>query len=155
MPTFRLSAFAIIFVAIRDIKSGEQLFNAYCDTEQSAAGRKAQLEPYGIAQCACAPCVNATPETDNFRETFRARVQEYDLKGGNVAWAKLPALPAGILDELLEFQRLVVQEGFDIHDNYWLMFMPTLARAYRMAGRRSEAMAIMQKLKRWQNAGSA
>jgi len=144
----------MIFVAVRHIKSGEQLFSSYCGGgEQSAAERKAELEPYGFTQCTCAPCVNATPETDTFRKTFQARVEKYDLNGGNVAWAKLRALPAGTLDELLAFQRLVVQEGFDIHDKYWLMFMPTLALAYRMAGRLSEARAVMQQLRRWRTSG--
>jgi len=48
---FKLSAFAMVFLATRDIKSGEQLFYSYCAVDQSASGRKADLAPYGIALC--------------------------------------------------------------------------------------------------------
>ena len=77
---FKLSAFAMVFMASRDIKAGEQLFFSYCDPEQPASKRRADLAPYGIAQCICSSCVNATPETDDIRTTYHARVAEYERR---------------------------------------------------------------------------
>jgi hypothetical protein len=76
---FKLSAFAMIFYATRDIKAGEQLFYSYCAINQSASERKAELAPYGIT-CACASCVHATPETDALRKTFYAHTRNIKRK---------------------------------------------------------------------------
>jgi hypothetical protein len=87
---FKLSAFAIIFYATRDIKAGEQLFYSYCGINQSASERKVELALYGIT-CACASCVHATPETDALRKTFYARIQEY--KTQSLTWNDFPGFP--------------------------------------------------------------
>ena len=146
---FNLSAFAMIFFVIRDVKAGEQLFYSYCGLEKSASERKAELAPYGITQCICAACVNATPETDAFRKTFRARIQEYSRQSS--IWPRLPKFPVEILDDLLRFQRAAVEEGLETDNKYWLVFLPTLMTAYQMAGRNNgpEATLVIQEMARW------
>jgi len=106
----------MVFLATGDIKSGEQLFYSYCDLEQSASDHRAELAPYGITQCICASCINATPETDALRQNFSARVKEYRRK--SIIWERLPVangwnVPVQTLDELLRYQKAVVKEGLD------------------------------------------
>ena len=141
---FKLSAFAMVFMASRDIKAGEQLFYSYCSSEQSASKRKTELAPYGIAQCICSSCVNATPETDAIRETYSAQLKEY--KRQSLTWERLGKVPAGTIDELLRYQRAVVKEGFDTEDDYWVYFLPVLMKAYRVSGKTRESTRLLQKL---------
>jgi hypothetical protein len=141
----------MIFMASRDIKSGDQLFYSYCGVEQSASERKAELAPYGIAQCICASCIDATAETDALRKTFSARTKEYRAK--SMIWQRLPIssswnLPVQTLDELLKYQKAVVKEGFDTNTMYWIEFVPALGAAYHWAGRHLEA-ELLQELMRW------
>jgi hypothetical protein len=139
----------MVFFAARDIKAGEQLFYSYCSTGQSAANRKAELAPYGITQCICSSCINATPETDTIRETYRSRLQEY--KRQSMIWDRsgLGSVPAGTIDELLRYQRAVLKEGLDAETNYWHVFVPVLATAYQRSGKTREAVEVVQKLMRW------
>jgi len=137
----------MVFKATRDIKAGEQLFYSYCSLTQSAAERKEELAPYGIAQCICAACVNATPETDTLRMTFNARSMEY--KRQSKIWAERGRLPVGTLGELLRLQRAVVNEGFETHDSYLEAFIPALAIAFQVAGMPREAQEVVQKLFKW------
>jgi len=149
---FNLPAFAMVFMACRDIKAGEQIFYAYCGILQSAADRKAELAPYGIEQCICASCVNATPETDTLRKTFSARVKEY--KSQSVTWERLPKgrkLPAETLDELLRYQKAVVKEGLDVHDDYYTEFLPALSTAFRKSGKPTEEMVAIREFMKWSN----
>ena len=137
----------MVFFAARDIKAGEQLFYSYCSIEKSASQRKAELAPYGITQCICAACVNATPETDALRKTFNERVQEYRRQ--RMIWQQLPRFPVEILDELLEFQRAVIAEGLDTDHIYWLNFLTTLTTAYEMVDRNDEASSVVEEMMRW------
>ena len=142
----------MVFMATRDIKSGEQLFYSYCGLDQSVANRKAELAPYGIAQCTCASCVNATPETDAIRQTFSVRVKEY--KDKSKVWDRLPTtsgrnVPVQTVDELLKYQKAVVKEGLDTHIDYWLDFIPALATAYRWAGRHREGGKVLEGMMRY------
>jgi len=149
---FKLPAFAMIFMASRDIKAGEQIFYSYCGIQQSAADRKTELAPYGIGQCICTACVNATPETDTLRKTFSARVKEY--KSQSVTWERLPKgrkLPAETLDELLKYRKAVVKEGLDTNDNYWTEFIPALTTAFRKSGKPTEEMVVIREFMRWAN----
>lgn len=149
---FKLSAFAMVFMASRDIKAGEQIFYSYCGIQQSASERKAELAPYDIAQCICASCVNATPETDALRKTFSARVRGY--KSQSVTWERLPngqKLSVETLNEMLRYQKAVVKEGLQINDIYWTDFVPALATAFRKAGKPSEEMAVIREFMRWSN----
>jgi len=149
---FKHSAFAMVFMASRDIKSGEQLFYSYCGLEQSASDRKAELAPYGITQCICAACANATPETDPIRKTFTARVKEYNKQ--SMIWERLPTangwnLPLQTVDDLLKYQKALVKEGLHTHNNYWIEFIGALGTAYRWAGMDSEASQLAREMKRW------
>jgi len=146
---FHLSAFAMVFFAIRDVKAGVQLFYSYCSREHSASERKAVLAPYGITQCICAACVNATPETDALRQTFYARVQEYYMQRDS--WPLLPKFPVEILNGLLRYRRALVKEGLDTVKIYWSVFLPTLITAYRMADRTNEpeAQLVVQEMMKW------
>lgn len=149
---FKISAFSMVFMASRDIKAEEQLFFSYCGIHKSASDRKAELEPYGITQCICAACINATPETDTLRKTFSARVQAY--KSQSLTWEQLPKgrkLPAETLDEMLRFQKAVVKEGLDVNDDYWTDFIPSLATAFRKAGKPSEEMMVIREFMKWGN----
>ena len=149
---FKLSAFAMVFMASRDIKAGEQIFYSYCGMQQSASDRKVELAPYDIAQCICTSCINATPETDALRKTFSARVKEY--KSQSVTWERLPKgrkLPVETLDEMLRYQKAVVKEGLNITDNYWTEFTPALATAFRKAGKPTEEMEVIREFMKWSN----
>ena len=146
---FKLSAFAMIFMALRDIKAGEQLFYSYCGLHQSAADREAELAPYGIGQCVCSSCVNATSETDNIRKTFPARVTQY--KRNSVIWERLGKVPPGTLDEMLSYQSAVLQEGLDTDVNYWAYFMPALIIAYQRSGKPHASIKLIQDAFRWHN----
>ena len=53
-----------------------------------------------------------------------------------------------ILDDLLRYQRAVVKEGLDIDFDYCLEFLPALVRAYQLADRPNERMAIREVVKR-------
>jgi len=149
---FNLPAFAMVFLASRDIKAGEQILYSYCGIQQSAADRKAELAPYGIEQCICTACVNATPETDTLRKTFSARVKEY--KSRSVTWERLPKgqkLPAETLDELLRYQKAVVKEGLDIDPDYCTEFLPALSTAFRKSGKPTEEMVVIREFLKWSN----
>jgi hypothetical protein len=61
---FNIRSFSMVFMAGRDIKVGEQIFYSRCPKATSFAERKLALAPYGITNCTCASCANATPETD-------------------------------------------------------------------------------------------
>lgn len=140
----------MIFFAIRDVKAGEQLFYLYCSPEKSASERMAVLAPgYGITQCICAACVNATPETDALRQTFHARIQKYNTQCDS--WVLLPKFPAEVLDDLLRYRRALIKEGLDTDNTYWSEFLPTLIIAYRMTGRNNEpeAKLVFQEMMRW------
>jgi hypothetical protein len=146
---FEVSAFAMIFLSLRDIKAGEQLFYPYCGLHQSAADRKAELALYGIAQCICSPCVNATSETDNIRKTFLARVTQYKTK--SVIWERLRKVPPGTLDEMLTYQSAVQKEGLDTDVHYWGYFLPALITAYQCSGRSQAAKQLTQDMLRGHN----
>ena len=136
-------------MASRDIKAGEQLFFSYCDPEQPASKRRADLAPYGIAQCICSSCVNATPETDDIRTTYHARVAEYERR--SLKWKRPGSVPAGTLQELVRYQRAVVEEGFDTEIHYWGQFLPVLIKAYKLSGNTCEAKRLFRMLLRWKN----
>ena len=145
---FKPSSFSVVFFALRDIKSGEQLFHSYCAPEQPSSDRKAALAPYGIA-CVCASCINATPETDTIRQTFLARIKEYRRQ--SKTWEQLPIspgwnVPVQNLDKLLKYQKALVKEGLDAHPDYWAEFIPALAMAYRWAGRRREMEKVIREM---------
>jgi disulfide oxidoreductase YuzD len=136
----------MVFMALWDIRAGEQHFYSYCDTEQSASKCKAaELTPYGIAQCICSSCVNATLETDTIRETYSAQLKEY--KQQSLTWER-GKVPAGTIDELLRYQRAMVKEGFDTEVDYWAYFLLVLIKAYQRSGKTHESTRLVQELLR-------
>jgi len=146
---FKLSAFAMVFMASQDIKAGEQLFLSYCDPEQPASKRGADLAPYGIAQCICCSCVNATPETNNIRTTYRARVAKYERQSLNRN--RPGSVPAGTLQQLVGYQRAVAEEAFEAEMHYWEHFLPALIKAYKWSGNTCKAKRLLRRLLGWKD----
>ena len=72
-----------------------------------------------------------------------------------MTWTRRPNTNGGLnvpmqnLDELLRYQKAVVEEGLDTHVDYWLEFILALMMAYRWAGRRREADKLLQEAMRW------
>ncbi|RDB28336.1 SET domain-containing protein 5 [Hypsizygus marmoreus] len=62
---FDLASFSSSMCAIREIKTGEQIFIAYCDTGASTAARQRELKPYGF-ECSCRRCTD--PESDGLHQ---------------------------------------------------------------------------------------
>ena len=136
-------------MALQDIKVSRQLFYSYCGLHQSTTDHKAELAPYGITQCVCSLCVNATPETDNICKTFPAHVMQY--KKNSVIWERLSKVPPGTLDEMLSYQSMVMWEGLDMDVNYWAHFMPALIIAYQQSGKPHMLIKLIQDMLRWHN----
>ena len=124
-------------MASRDIKSGEQLFYNYCDVLTTAAERKLSLARYGITNCTCASCTNATPETDALHKTFNARVREYF--SCTAVWNSTGDSPdVSTLNEMFEFQKAVIKEGLHTRLDYWEYFMVALIVACKLAKMNAE-----------------
>ncbi|KDR74749.1 hypothetical protein GALMADRAFT_141092 [Galerina marginata CBS 339.88] len=112
---FSLPSFSFQFTARRDITTGEQLFFAYCALNQSVARRQAELAPYGIV-CECTSCANATPETDKFREEYEQRLK--DCIREVVQLIAAPHVTENALDPVLQFRKMLIQEGLHIGGAY-------------------------------------
>ncbi len=104
--TFKHSSFSLQFWAIRDIKAGEQLSYPYCGLGKSASERQAELEPYSFV-CKCSACVNATPESDDFRKTFKTKIALLPNSFGRDPDS------TSLLESLLKFEREMIREGLD------------------------------------------
>jgi hypothetical protein len=145
---FNIRSFSAVFMASRDIKSGEQLFYTYCNLLTTAAERKLSLAPYGITNCTCASCTNATPETDALRTNFHTRVREYLSR--SVAWNSNGDSPdKSTLDEMFEFQKAVIKEGLHTQSDYWHYFMVALIVACKLAKMENELVTSMRKLQKF------
>ena len=145
---FNIRSFSMIFMAGRDIKVGEQIFRSYCPRLTSFAERKLELASYDIANCTCASCTNATPETDALRTNFFTRVREYYFH--SEVWNFNGQLPEDFtLDEMLAFQKAVVNEGLHIEQAYWLYFMKALIVACRLAKMDRELAMNVEEMKKY------
>ncbi|KAF8963505.1 hypothetical protein BDZ97DRAFT_1820238, partial [Flammula alnicola] len=118
LQTFNLASFSLQFKASKDIKYGEQLFYSYCEVHQGVAARRLKLAPYGII-CECSACVNATPETDKFREDMLKRIEK--LTSECRAWIRGAAPARKDLDEIIHFQEAVVKEGLHSERSYGVL----------------------------------
>jgi hypothetical protein len=137
-------------MARRDIKAGEQLFYNYCDVLTTAAERKISLARYGITNCTCASCTNATPETDALRRTFGARVREYFYR--TAVWHSNGDSPnESMLDEMFEFQKAVIKEGLHTRPDYWEYFMVALIVACDLAKMKTELENNMMQMLKHKN----
>ena len=142
---FIIRSFSAVFIASRDIEAGEQLFYNYCDVLTTAAERKLSLARYGITNCACASCTNATPETDALRKTFSARVREYFHC--TTVWNFHGNSPdESTLNEMFEFQKAVIEEGLHTRPDYWEYFMVALIVACKLAQMNTELETNMRKM---------
>src|SRR6266545_1062260 len=118
-PIFKISSFSYQFIALRDIKAGEELYCAYCSASRTKAERQTDLAPYGFS-CTCPACINATPATDKLRKTFKDQVSPLDVKVNQLGQPELMAeglasakaleseMVAEGLDETLDFFNLLV-----------------------------------------------
>ena len=94
------------FYAVRDIKAGEQLFYSYC-RPTNLAQRKAELAPYDFI-CQCPACLNATPETDELRDTFTSRIAPLKSLIENASFDE------ATLTEAIKLEKEMVKEGLDV-----------------------------------------
>ena len=141
---FKLNSFSVQFFALRDIKAGDQLFYPYCLTDRSLAQRQADLKQHGFT-CKCPGCLNATPETDKLRTTFKAQIAFYQEKIGR------PKIDKTALEEVLNFEKEVLKEGLDADDEYLLLLM-TISAGYSKLGNREESSkynALMEKFRKF------
>jgi hypothetical protein len=129
--SFKLASFSLQFSAIRDIKAGEQLSYAYCRLGQSASERQAELDPYGFV-CKCSACVKATPESDNFRKTFRSKVVQL-----TTLMKRDPNIT--LLESLLKFEQEMIREGLDGLTEFLTLAM-MISVIYTRSGMTKEAM---------------
>jgi len=132
------------FFALRDIKAGDQLFYPYCLTDRSFADRQASLAPYGFT-CKCSGCVNATPETDKLRTTFKTQIAFF-----RETIINRPKIDKTALEGALKFEEEVLKEGLDADDEYLLLLM-AISAGYSKLGNEAESrkysavMKIFQK----------
>ena len=70
--TFNIASFSGQLRAVRDVKTGEEIFVDYCAIEEPTAKRQKKLEPYGF-QCACPSCTD--PNSDRKLREILASVK--------------------------------------------------------------------------------
>ena len=103
------------FYATRDIKAGEQLLYSYCAADRSLAARRTELAPYSFV-CKCPACVNATPETDKLRTTFKAQIQAFRNTVLN------SQINPTVLKKALTLEKAMIKEGLDTEFPFvWLL----------------------------------
>ena len=133
------------FKAKRDIKAGSQIFASYIDTLQAKASRQAALAPYGITECGCRACVNATPQSDKLRQVCSKMVENW-LKQSREVWPKDPNLKESVLAPLLETKKKMEEEGLDDnHSGYYLLY-GIMHMVYHKVGNWRKANEVMVEL---------
>jgi len=115
------------FYAIRDIKAGEQLFYSYCAADNSLATRRTELAPCSFV-CKCPACVNATPETDKLRTTFKAQIQAFRNAALN------SQISQTMLKKALKLEKAMIKEGLDIELPFALL-LEVISAAYEKLGK--------------------
>ena len=136
--TFKRSSFSFQFSAARDIKAGEQLFYAYCNVNQTASERKADLAPYGVV-CQCICCANATPNTDKLRREFICRIAQYRVDAER--WAKMPNLSVSVLKPVLELKEEMIKEGLHSQVQAYSILLEACLRIYVQLGMKEKLIA--------------
>ncbi|KAF8963506.1 hypothetical protein BDZ97DRAFT_1661641 [Flammula alnicola] len=144
--SFKLNSFSLQFTATKDIKAGEQVFYSYASVFQGVAARRRELAPYGVI-CECPACVNATPETDKFREEMRLRINKYDRDGRTWIGGKVPTRKD--LEEMLQFQEAVIKEGLQSQQIYALLFA-VIQTAYWKLGMNDKALEYLDQMEKYQ-----
>ncbi|KDR74752.1 hypothetical protein GALMADRAFT_280151 [Galerina marginata CBS 339.88] len=144
---FNLASFSFQFVAERDITAGEQLFISYCELDQTAAERKAELAPYEFV-CVCPACANATPETDKLRKEYKQRIKDFMPKVPR--WAAAPSVADGVIDPVLQLREAMKKEG--LHGSTEYRNLTTLILTfYERRGLHEKAKPFKEETSRYGN----
>ena len=131
---FKVTSFSYQFLAVRDIKAGEELFCSYCGLDQTKAERQTELAPYGFS-CCCPACINATPTTDNLRKTFKARIARLRARVAdpNEDWGD------DILPSALLLEKEMVAEGLESELVFFGLLNVIFVSVMRLGRRAEEA----------------
>ena len=146
--TFKRSSFSFQFSAARGIKAGEQLFYAYCNVNQTASERKADLAPYGVI-CQCICCVNASPKTDKLRRELIHRISQYRVDAER--WAKMPNLSVSVLKPVLELKEEMIKEGLHSQVQAYSILLEACLRIYVQLGMKEEANSYIKELRHYKS----
>jgi len=153
---FSLASFSLQVYAVRDIKSGEEIFYSYTGVQAPAAKHRKALKPYGFT-CACKACSLATPESDKFRQNSSKHIQiletlfrsliEHDRKHNN----GMQSLRETILPNVLKFRRKLKEEGLDAMAGPYLSSTILLRDLYSRLGvtEGPEYQSLMRDLATW------
>lgn len=106
---FNPKSFSVQFFALRDIKTGEQLFHSYCRANKSLEERKAKLALHGF-ECECRVCANATPESDQLRKNFETQITNFKT----LALKQPLDVKQDILEQALKLEKDMVKEELDV-----------------------------------------
>ena len=142
---FKVNSFSAQFFALRDIKAGDQLFYPYCLTDRSRAQRYVDLSPRSFT-CKCSGCLNATPETDKLRVTFKRRIAFF-----TEALINRPKFDEIMVEAALRYEKDVLKEGLDADDEY-LLLLRAISTGYSKLGKREESRkysALMEKFSKF------
>jgi len=137
---FKITSFSFQFIAVRDIRSGEELYCAYCSLSRPKAERQTFLAPYGFS-CHCSACVNATPATDNVRKTFKDQVKDLHTKRNQ------PELMADVVASAKLLEAEMVVEGLDVTFDFFTLLCVihmTCTKLERWAEKRRYEQRIRQ-----------
>lgn len=130
---FNLNSFSVQFFAIREIKSGEQLFHSYCRADKTLEDRRAIFALHGF-ECDCRACANATPESDRLRKEFNTQITNFQ----SLALQKPPLeVKQDILEQALQLEKDMVKEGLKDHMRFGSLLV-FIAWAYAMRGNQIE-----------------
>ncbi len=140
---FKVNSFSVQFFALRDIKAGDQLFASYCLVDRSLAQRQADLTPYDFI-CKCPSCVNATPETDELRTTFKIQIASF-----KETLIDRPKIDKTKLERALGFEKDVLKEGLDADDEYLVLLM-AISAGYSKLGKGEESRRFSTLVEKFQ-----
>lgn len=110
---FNLPSLSLIFIAVRDIKKGEQIFYSYTDIYQPAVARQQDVSKYGF-RCTCKACTGDTSEIDKFRTTLSetlAKLYAYQKR-----ILRNPLVTEKALDPVYRFKADAIKAGVDTYD---------------------------------------
>lgn len=141
---FDTASFTLQYIAIRDIKAGEQLFYAYCNPMQPVKGRQDGLGRYKFV-CKCTACENATPESDQLRERYGINEKMSSRWKEVLLGSKFKG---DSLESLLGMEEEMMKEGLD----FWMPFprlLDAIAEVYIKLGNHIKAGQYKDKLARY------
>ena len=110
---FSLPLLSLIFIAVRDIKKGEQIFYSYTDIYQSAVARQRDVSKYGF-RCTCKACTGDTSEIDKFRATYSEELTK--LFAYQKRFLQNPFVKEKALDPVYRLKAAAINAGVDTYD---------------------------------------